>query len=772
SFPYLTFTRIRENRGALSDVCAYGSVSLNVNAGSQAEIASGQAVSGNYYEVLGVPAFLGRTIQESDDNVAATPVAVLSHRFWQTRFGGDQSVVGKQVNLNNVSFTVIGVSAPGFEGTGQVGTSQDISIPIVWEPQVAGERSRMKGSGIWWLRLMARLKPGATFEQARADLEGVFIQSVLDHRIARQTQVAAAQGPQQARVPIKPLETKDYPHLVLISGSQGEMNSRQFLARPLRLLFGVVGLVLVIACANVANLLLVRASSRRREVAVRLSLGASRWRLIRQLMTESALLALLGGALGVLFALWIKDGLLAVSDWGGAGSTLNPRLDLRVLGFTFGLSVLTGLVFGLVPAWRATRIDLTPALKDSGRSSSAASRSFLSRSLVVAQVSISLLLLIGAGLLVRTLVNLQRVDPGFNARNLLLFSVNPNLTGYKEERLANLYQQMFDRLEAVPGVQSVTFSRVPLLSRGTSDRPFFQPSSVASADGTKKPTGIVYLHQVRENFLETMQIPLLLGRSLSAKDDSRGPKVAVVNQAFAEKYFPNNNLIGQRIGFDSENTGDVEIVGLARDAKYARQREEALPTAYLPWKQELAAVGNVTFEVRTTGDPAPVITGIRHAVREVDSNLPLNSIKTQIEQGDETLAMERLFAKLLSLFGLLAQQLSAIGLYGVVAYSVSQRTHEIGIRMALGATRANVLKMILKQGMSLTLIGVVAGLGGAYALSKYLESLTTMLYGVKPTDLLTYGVSAVFLMAVALVASYIPARRATKVDPLVALRYE
>lgn len=771
SLPYLTFTRIREQQSALSDVFAYGSVGLNVNADGQADVANGQAVSGNYYAALGVPAFIGRTIEESDDNAAARPVAVLSHRYWQSRFGSDRSAVGKQVNLNNVAFTIVGVSPPGFEGTSQVGSSQDISIPISWEPQMGGERSRMKSGGIWWLRLMGRLRPGATAEQARAGLEGVFLQSVLDHRLERHAQ-ATAQGPPQGRVPIKPLETKDYPRLVLVSGSQGEMNSRRFYARPLKLLFGVVGLVLVIACANVANLLLVRASSRRREIAVRLALGASRGRLIRQLLTESVLLAVISGALGVLFALWIKDGLLAVSDWDGIRSTLNPRLDLRVLGFTFGLSLLTGVVFGLVPALRATRLDLRPALKDSGRSSSAVSRSFLSRSLVVAQVAISLLLLIGAGLFVRTLVNLQRVEPGFNARNLLIFSVNPNIIGYKDERLTNLYKQMFDRLEAVPGVRSVTFSRMPLLSQGSSDRSLYLPSSAVGADGTTKQSGNVYLHQVRENFLETMEIPLLLGRGLTTKDDARGPRVAVVNQAFAQKYFPNINPIGQRFGFDSQKTSEVEIVGLARDAKYTRQRDETPPTAYLPWQQELGAVGSVTFEVRTNGDPGSFIAGIRQAVREVDSNLPLNNIKTQIEQADEMLAMERLFAKLMSLFGLLAQQLASIGLYGVVAYSVSQRTHEIGIRMALGANRGSVLKLILKQGMLLTLIGVALGLGGAYVLTKYLESLTTMLYGVKPTDPLTYGLAAVLLTMVALLASYIPARRATKVDPLVALRYE
>ena len=769
SFPFQTFTRFREQQqSALSDVFAYGSLILNVNADGQAEVANGQAVSGNYYAVLGVPAFLGRTLNDSDDKPAASAVAVISYRYWQRRFGGDRSIVGRQINLNNVAFTITGVTPPGFEGTGQVGSSQDISIPIAWEPQVDVERPMLKGAGVWWLRLVGRLKPGATLAQAQATLENIFQQSALEHREARQIE-AKAQGAD----PIRLLEPKDYPRLSADSGSQGEPATRQFYQKPLYLLFGVVALVLLIACANVANLLLVRASLRQKEIAVRLAVGASRWRLIRQLLTESVLLATLGGASGVLFALWIKDGLLAVGVWGNRGMTaLNPRLDWRVLGFTLTLALLTGIVFGIVPALRATRVDLTPTLKDTGRGSSTVARSLLSKSLVIAQVSLSLLLLVGAGLLLRTLLNLQRVETGFNARNLLLFSVEPSLIGYKEERLRNLYLQMFARVEAVPGVRSVTFTRTPLLSQSMSSSDFYLPGTKTSPEGTVAASGEVYMHTVRENFFEAMEIPLLLGRSFGAQDDARAPRVAIVNQTFARKYFPNESPIGKRLSFDNHKPDQIEIVGLARDAKYARQRDEAPPTAYLPWTQSLAGMRRATFEVRTTGDPSALINQIREAVREVDGNLPLKDIKTQIEQADETLAMERLFAKLLSLFGLLAQQLASIGLYGVMAYSVSQRTHEIGIRMALGADRSKVLRMIMKQGMTLALIGVALGLSGAYVLTKYLESLTTMLYGVQPRDPLTYGVTAAVLTVVALVACFVPARRATKVDPLVALRYE
>src|SRR6185312_8323780 len=360
------------------------------------------------------------------------------------------------------------------------------------------------------------------------------------------------------------------------------------------------------------------------------------------------------------------------------------------------------------------------------RSSSTASRSFLSKSLVVAQVSVSLLLLIGAGLLVRSLINLQRVDTGFNAEKLLLFTVNPGLIGYKEDRLDSLYQQMFERLEAVPGARTVTFSRMTLLSQGSSDRSFYLPSATVGPDGATKPTGSAYIHQVRENFLEAMEIPLLMGRTLTANDDAKAPRVAVVNQTFAQKYFPNENPIGKRFSLDPDTPANIEVVGLAKDTKYTRQRDDTPPTTYLSWRQEISSMGSVTFEVRTVADPGTVISGIRQAVGEVEPNLPVSNIKSQIEQAEETLVMERLFAKLLTLFGLLAQQLASIGLYGVLAYSVSQRTHEIGIRMAIGADRRKVLQMIMKQGMSLTLIGVVLGVGRAYVLTKYLESLTSM----------------------------------------------
>jgi len=775
SFAFQSFKRMREQESPLSEVFAFGNVGLTVNADGQADVASGQAVSGNYFRGLGVQPVIGRVLTDEDDIPNATAVAVLSYRYWQLRFGGDKSVVGKQINLNNVPFTVIGVTTPGFEGTMGVGSSQDVTVPIAWEPQlyVDKQRSNMNGAGVWWLRIMGRLKPGATPEQARGQLENSFLQSVIEHRTARQTQAQANNGN-----PISNLDPKQYPHLFIDPGGQGEMNTRRYYAPSLYLLLGVVGLVLLIACANVANLLMSRAASRQKEIGLRLALGASRSRLIRQLLTESVLLSVIGGILGILFAIWIKDGLLAVNDWGGRGMrSLDTRLDLRVLGFTIALSLLTGIVFGIAPAWRSTRVDLTPTLKDGGRGSSSVHRSLLSRGLVVLQVALSLLLLIGAGLFVRTLRNLQKVEPGFNTQNLLLFGVQPSLIGYKDEKLTQLYSQLSERIEAISGVQAVTFSRQALLSQGASSSSVYLRSALNAppdSEGRIKSNGEGYRHSVRENFLEAMGIPLLFGRTFRPQDDAKASRVVVVNQTFATKYFPGENVVGKRFTFDSSKPDELEIIGVAKDAKYTSQRDEIPPTVYSSYRQE-RTMGNAVFEVRTAGDPNAVIGALRQAVKEVDPNLPLSNVKTQLEQGDETLRMERLFAKLLTLFGLLAQQLASIGLFGVLAYAVSQRTHEIGIRMALGASRFNVLKMIVRQGMTLAGIGVVLGLIGSYVLTKYLESwvnLSQMLFGVKVSDPATYTVIAVLLTLISLVACYVPARRATKVDPLVALRYE
>jgi predicted permease len=766
AFPYQSFTRMRAQESPCSEIFAFGGTGANVTVDGQAESLRGLVVSGNYYAGLGVRPLLGRLITDDDDKAGASPVVALSHRYWQRRFNRDPAVIGKQININNVAFTVIGVTPPGFNGTGQVGSAPEIFVPIALEAQINPERERMSGAGAWWLRLMGRLKPGATAAAARAQLENAFQQSVVEHRAARQAQ------PRSGLPPLANLEPEDYPRLAVDSGSQGESDLRRRFAPQLYLVFGVVGLVLLIACANVANLSLARSAGRQKEVAVRLALGAGRFRLVRQLLTESVLLSLLGASFGLLFAVWIKDGLLSVSQWGGAGmAALNPRLDLRVLSFTLLLSLLTGILFGCAPAWRSTRVDLTPALKETGRNSIGLSRSWLSKGLVVTQVALSFVLLIGAGLALRTLRNLQNVDAGFDRENLLLFSVSPGQLGYKGERLANLYRRLFARLDAVPGARGVTCSSDALLSDSISDLGIFLEGAPIAADNNNQPiaSGVTLFLSVRENFLETMGIPLLRGRALSPQDDERAPRVVIANQAFVKQFFPNENPIGKRFGFEPNTANQIEIVGVAADAKYTTLRDEIKPTIYMPWSQELRFAGYMAFEARATGDPSALISAARESVRNVESNLPVSNIKTQIEQSDETLGAERIFARLLGFFGALAMLLAGVGLYGVLAYAVAQRTQEIGVRVALGAQTGDVLRLVIGQGMSLALLGVIAGLGGALGLTRLMR---TLLYGVGPADPLTFAVIAVLLLLVALLACWIPARRAAKVDPLIALRSE
>jgi predicted permease len=757
SFSYPAFERLREQNQALSELFAFEAIEqLNVQAGEQAEITTGQLVSGNYYRGLGVQPLIGRTITDEDLGPQAAPVAVVSYRYWQRRFGRDPSVVGRQINVNNIACTIVGVTPREFDGTLQVGESPDLSLPISLEPQLrANSGSLLSRADSWWLQMMGRLKPGVTREQAQAALEPVFLQSALE--------MEAALPPPGQGQPAR-LEEVDRPRLKLSSGSQGLTEERKSYEKSLWLLMGVVGLVLAVACANVANLLLARSEARRKEIAVRLALGANRWRLVRQLLTESLLLAGLGGVAGTLFALWAKDALMLLRPWGDASSNIELSLDWRVLSFTVALSVLTGMLFGLVPALRATRVSLTTALKDSVKGAGGGTvRSFLTKALVVVQVAMSLLLLVGAGLFIRTLGNLRKVDGGFNQQNLLLFRVDPRLNGYEKERLAVLYQRMLDRLEAVPGVRAVTFSRHALLSGSSNISLVYFPGQEVKVGERNR----AYRHQVRANFLEVMEIPLVAGRNLSPQDDARAPRVVVVNQAFVRKYLPNENPLGKRFGFSPEKNSEIEIVGVARDARYRDLRDEIPPTVYGSYLQE--TLGQMNFEIRTAVEPALIVPAVRQAVAEVDSRVALFEIRTQAEQTSELFAQERLFTMMLSFFGLLAELLAAVGLYGVMAYSVAQRTHEIGIRVALGAQSRDILRMVINQGMILALVGVCVGLGAAFYLTRLLEKL---LFGVKTTDPLTFVGVTLMLITVALVACFIPARRATRVDPLEALRYE
>jgi predicted permease len=748
SFSYPAFEQFRDNNEVFSDTLAFAELErLNVGIDGQSELAGGQVVSGEYYSALGVRAAVGRTITQDDDKASdPQPVAVISYAYWQRRFGRDQDVLGKVIYLNGSPFTIIGVSQQGFNGTLQVGSAPEITVPMAAEAILTKADPALGQPDYWWLQIIGRLKPGVSQEQARANLDVLYQQSV-----------AEIQKPSD--------ENTDVTRLEVTPGGRGLNDTRKEFLQPLFILMVVVGLVLAIACVNIANLMLARAATRRKEIAVRLALGASRLRLIRQLLTESTLLAMIGGALGLILAYWGKGFLLTLLSNRSNSLTLDLSPDARILGFTAAVSLLTGIAFGIAPALRATRVDLTPALKDNARSVSKG-KSLLGKVLLVAQVAMSLLLLIGAGLFVRTLQNLGNVDLGFNRQNLLLFKIDPTLNGYKGAQVASLYRQMTERIEAIPGVRSVSLSRYALISSSAMIRNVSVPG-YTPPPGEKK---YVYVQKIAPNFLDTMEIPLLLGRNLSARDDEASHKVALINETFARTYFPDENPVGRRISFDTRNNTDpIEIVGVSRDAKYSQVRGETPPTVYTPYLQNISGLGQMTFAVRTAGDPTEMIAAIRQAAQAVDSNVPLFDLKTQSEQVDQALAQERLFARLSAFFGLLALLLACIGLYGIMSYSVARRTHEIGIRVALGAQPGNVLWLVMRETLLLVLAGVAIGVPVALAAAKVISS---MLFGLTATDPVTIFIAMFLMMGVGAFAGYLPARRASRVDPIVALRYE
>jgi predicted permease len=776
AFRYDIFEKMRQARTAavespLTDLFAFASIHKGIAVmGDQAEIVNGQFVSGGYYAGLRLQPILGRVITDEDDRPGAAPVVVLSYQFWQERFGANPAVIGRPLKLNKMSFTIIGVTPSAFTGTLQVSYHPAVTVPIACQPLLRGEPDGLGTANIpdhWWLHLMGRLKPGATYEQARESLNGAFQTAALEVMPPPRNQNEPAQ-----------LDPKDYPRLVAQSGSRGMLDERREYSATIYGLFIVVAVVLLIACANVANLLLARAALRGPEISVRLAVGAGRWRLIRQLLTESVLLAALGGAVGVLFSFWGKSAIQALTDkdTGFLPNGVELSMNWRVLAFTLVISLLTGVLFGLAPAWRAMSLDLATSRTQSRRTTGEVSR--LSKGLIVAQVALSLLILVGAGLFIRTLYNLQRVNLGFNQESLLLFKLQPAQGGYKDERLLQFYQRLFDRLDNLPGVRAATFGRIPLIAYGNAANNILLPGE------TERTAAKHNTHRqvARENYFATMEIPLLRGRGFTAQDDQGAPNVAIVNQTFARKYFPNDDMLGKRVTH-IYNKREVEIIGVVADTKYTEQREENKPLLYTPWRQEGEMIGEMHFALRTTGEPTALAATVRQAVRELDSDLPVTEVTTQTARSQATLGEERLYVRLLSFFGGLALLLAAIGLSGVLAYSVAQRTNEIGIRMALGAQAHDVLRLVIWQGMKLVLVGLVAGAAGGYALTRLVESkyvsledwqlqFGKRLYGVSAADPWTFVVIAGLLTLAALAACYAPARRATKVDPIIVLRSE
>jgi predicted permease len=755
-YSYSFYREMRQKNGVFSSTSAVLSLFLRgmhgtVAGNSSLEPMNVQLVSGSYFSMLGVKPILGRAFTEVDDEPeGAHPIAMASYSWWKQRFGRDPAIVGKTITLGSTIYTIIGVTPPEFFGT-TVGQSPDLWIPLSMERQVSPGWNWLNDKGSECLYVLGRLKPGVSVQQAEANVN--LLAKQIWHGFA-----GPVLTPQEQ-------QTLKHAHIELTSAARGLSRLRRQYSLPLQILMGLVGLVLLIACANIANLLLARAGSRQKEIAVRMAIGAGRKRLIRQMLTESLLMAFFGGALGIVLAWWGSEALLAMVSAGSQPLPLNVAPDARVLLFTFVVSLATALLFGTAPALRATRVDLTPALKEGRGMASVASRSPLAKGLIVSQVALSLLLLIGAGLFLRTLVNLTNVNTGFDKENVLLFGVDPADVGYKENaRLVNLYQEIEQRVSAEPGVRAASISFFTFNEGAWDDSVLVQGGKLAPSTNND-----VIENVIGPSYFVTMGIPLLAGRVFNSHDMVTSSKVAVINETMAKEFFPGGSPIGRRfgIGDDPKHSSDIEVVGVVKDAKYMSLPERRWPAAYYPYAQRVGYYYDL--EVRYSGDPKAIIAEVRHAVGEVDRRLPLSYQNTLARRVDESITSQTLTARLSAFFGLLAVFLACIGIYGLMSYAVTRRTSEIGIRLALGARPGDVMRMVLRETVMLVGIGLAIGILVALASGRWVAS---MLYGLKPSDPVTLLIAVALLFLVGISAGLLPARRASKVDPMTALRHE
>jgi macrolide transport system ATP-binding/permease protein len=743
-FSHPIYRDLKERNDSLTGLIAQSSMlPISLSAGGQTERIFGQLVSGNYFSVLGVKAARGHFFSSEEDvTPGGHPLVVVSHGLWRQRFGADPGLIGKVINLNGQSFTVIGIAPAGFTGTSR-GVSPDVFVPLMMHDQVRPtSKGRLLNRKAIWLSLMGRLKPGVSREQAQAALTLLSKQVASSHP-----------------------NTDAGRSVFLADGSRGNTDRLSNIYLPLVFLSGAVSLVLLIVCFNVANLLLARAGVRRKEIALRLALGASRGRIIRQLLTESILLSFFGALIGLVITNSLFDLLVAFTppqDF--APLTLNARFDAKVLGITLILLFLTSILFGLAPAVRSSKSNPIHAIKEDISGLSLGARPLSLRNmLMVAQLALSLVVLVGAGLCLRSLWKLQAIDLGFEPARVIVMMINPILNGYTEARGRQFYSQLVERAAALPGVESVSLTSLVPLGGG------INKTSVTIEGYQPQPVENMMLDYsvVGPNYFRTMGIILLGGRDFFVKDDLNQSKVAIINESFARRYFSNGMAIGKQLNLGTGPEDAAEIIGIARDSRNQSLTGISQPMFYLPFTQNYES--EMALQIRTTFDSEKIVRAIIRIVASLDAGLPVYNIRTLTEQKERALYTERIAATFLGSFGLITLLLVALGLYGVIAYSVTQRTREIGIRIALGANRLNIYQLIVGEGVWVIVTGLLIGLAGAFVATRVLSNF---LYGVETTDSITYiGVSAV-LAIVALVASYVPARRATRIDSMVAIRYE
>ncbi len=738
SFSYPAYCILRDGKTGFSDVFAFATRGITMVGHGEPRFTEALIVSGNYFSGYGARPFIGRPMVPEDDQPGAPLVAVVTYEWWERQCGSDPNVVGRPVTINQQTATVIGVLPRNYAGP-LPGDEAAVYLPLNAHPQLWPDTTTAWMPSRWWLQIMGRLAPGESETQAQASL------SVLFQQALNQSKTRMEQG-----------------GIVLEDGSRGQLILRRQMAKPFQTLAAAAGIVLLIACANLAGLLLARGVSRRHEMAVRTAMGAGRWRLIRQSLVESLVLSLLGAGLGLLVAAWSRPALLGfLAQYSPDDPHFNLQTDARVLAFTILVSVLIALIFGILPAIRAAQAIPAEALRH--RSAMGAPRLTLGKGLVAVQVGLSVLLIVGAGLMIRTFANLARVAPGFDAENVLVFRVRPSDAGYRSEQYVEVYDRIRSAVAAIPGIRLVSYSAFSLVSGSSSSDEMEFPGR--PNEGSRK-RNIEYL-KVGEDFFRTMNVPLLAGRDFNAADTAAGPSVVVVNQTFARRYLPDEDPVGKTFTFHDQSAHSVEIVGVVRDTKYNRVRNEAAPLIYVPQRQ--SATKTVSFAVRSVLPSGSLLPAIRRAVAGIDPHLPLFSISTQQALLDRSIAPDRLFALLGGALAFLALLLSCVGLYGLMAYNVERRTQEIGLRMALGATRRNVAGPILREAAVLAAIGLAVGVPVALVVVRLIKS---QLYGVAPADAVTLVAGGVLLIGVALVSAWLPARRAARIDPMQALRCE